>query len=142
VKYILYYRYRLGESEASEAAMEQQREAAELLKSDGHEIEAEYIEYEIAAAGEETDPRPKLRMAFEHVATLREQGIEAQLAILRIASIGSGDPLEWIEEDPASDATSIKEVDFLEARGEAGELLRKYRGVIDPIWGFEYFLTP
>lgn len=141
MKYVLYYRYRLGEPEASAFAMEQQREAAELIKSDGGEVEAEYIEYEIAQAGEdETDPRPKLRMAFEHVARLREQACDAQLAILRVARIGTGDPFDWVDESAWAPEQRLIISEGLEARGEAGELLRKYRGRIDPDWGFEYFL--
>lgn len=136
--YIVYHRYRLGEPEASEAAMTQQRQAVDLLISWGHEVEAEYIEFEAASAGEaQLEPRPKLRMAFEHVARLRANGSEAQLAILRIAAIGSGNPFDWINESARTEADPIVVLEQLDALGEAGELLRRHRGIIDPDWGFE-----
>jgi hypothetical protein len=141
MKYILYYRHRLGEDEASHAAMEQQREGAELLKSSRHETEAEYIEYEAAPPGQpELEPRPKLRLAFDHVAKLRAAGHDAQLTILRIGSIGEGDAFECVDESARTPENPVIEVEYLDASGEAGELLHKYRGVIDPDWGFEYAL--
>ena len=141
MKYILYYRTRLAEPQASDEAMEQQRDGAELIKSKGNEIEGEYIEDERAPAGKpEMNPRPKLRKAFEQVARLRKEGCKAQLAIMRIGPIGTGDPFEWFDESERSEENWIILYEHLDARGEAGELLRQYRGVIDPDYGIEYFL--
>ncbi len=140
MKYVLYYRTRLGEPKASDEAMEQQRAGAELIKSQGNEIEAEYIEDESAPVGKpEMNSRPKLRMAFKHVASLRAEGCEAQLAIMRIGPIGTGDPFEWFDESERSEENWLILYEHLDARGEAGQLLRQYRGVIDPDYGIEYF---
>ena len=59
---------------------------------------------------------------------------------MRTGLIGTGDPFEWFDESERSEENPIILYEHLDARGEAGDLLRQYRGVIDPDYGVEYFL--
>ncbi len=97
IRYVVYYRYRPSDREASEEAFCQQQAVVESLVAQGHEIVGEFMEFESADPDESwLEARPQLKLAYEMARRLN-----CELAILRVDPIGEGDefynpiPFSW-----------------------------------------------
>lgn len=99
--YIVYFRTRPEEPQASEDALRQQRTAAQAFVRGGDEIIAQFTEQEFASAGKgAVDARPQLEKALQAVLLLRTNGREAELAVLRVDAIGSG--IQFVDDGAAN----------------------------------------